>query len=79
MNSNINLLFDATFSIGVKMDFSLIVTELLTLIIEIMKKSEQNLIYVIGTIGIGVLLGKSITPIVREVIQRKFILCLIQE
>jgi len=63
-----------TFSIGVKMDFSLIVTGLLTLIIMAMKKVEQNLNFIIGAIGMGVLLGKSVTPIVRKVIQRKFIL-----
>ncbi len=39
-----------------------------------MKKVEQNLNFIIGAIGMGVLLGKSVTPIVRKVIQRKFIL-----
>lgn len=44
-----------------------------------MKKAGQTFDFIIGAIGMGVLLGKSVTPIVREVIQRKFTLHKIQE
>ena len=56
------------FSIGVKMEFSFILTGLLILIIMSMKKAEELLNFIKGTIGMGVLLGKSITPIVRKVV-----------
>jgi len=39
-----------------------------------MKKVGQNLNFIIGAIGMEVLLGKSVTPIVSKVIQRKFLL-----
>lgn len=69
-----NFLIDATLSIGGTMDFSLIVSGLLTLIIMTMNKAEQTWNFIKGTIGIGVLLGKSVTPVVRKVIQQKFFL-----
>jgi|GEM_PF-4172016 len=69
-----NLLLDGTFSIGVRMDFSLIVIGLFTLIITTMKKEEISLNSITRAIGAGVLLGKSITPIVRKVIRGEFVI-----
>ncbi len=54
-----SFLLDATLSIGVRMDFSFIVTGLLTLIIMLMKTAEKCSNLIKGAIGIGVLLGKS--------------------
>jgi len=72
LNCKFKILFDVTFSIEEKMDFSLFITGVLCLILLSMKKLEENFRNIIGIIGMEVFLGRSISPIVRKVIQRIF-------